>query len=112
MSKNFEKHLDEKAAVDASTIADSSTPWKDRIIEWMTNQPDAAQSFRDVLKHTDPKYTGENYVKRKHCLDSQLTYMRQDYDIRTKNVDDDKIVLLGIQRGDKLIPFKNAKKYL
>lgn len=50
MALNFEKHLDSSKAVDAKSVADSSTPWKDRIIEWMTNQPDAAQSVEAILK--------------------------------------------------------------
>ncbi len=112
MSLDFTKHLSEKDAVDAKAVADSSTPWKDRIIQWMTSQQEAAQSVEQILKATDPKYTGDNLSKRKHCLDSQLTYMRQDYSIRTKSVDEDKIVLLGVQKGEKLIPFKNAVKYL
>lgn len=112
MALNFEKQLDSSKAVDAKSVADSSTPWKDRIIEWMSSQPEAAQSVEAILKATDPKFTGDNLGKRKHCLDSQLTYMRQDYNIRTKSIDEDKIVLLGVQKGEKLIPFKNAVKYL
>ena len=112
MGLNFEKQLDPKSAVAATSVADSATPWKDRIIQWMTSQEEAAQSVRAILEATDPKFTGDNLGKRKHCLDSQLTYMRQDYNIRTKSVDDDKIVLLGVQKDDKVIPFRNAVKYL
>ena len=112
MSRTFENALDPKQAIEMKNVADSTTPWKDRIIAWMSTQPEAAQPIEAILKATDPKFTGENLVKRRHCLDSQLTYMRQDYDIRTKFVDNDKLVLLGVQKGEKLIPFRNAIKYL
>ena len=110
----FDDLIDESKAVKADSIANSSTPWKDRIIQYMTNLPadEAAQTHKQILEQTDDKYDETNYSKRKHCLASQFTYMRQDYNIRTLTVNEDKIVLVGIERDDKLIPFKNAVKFV
>ena len=116
MSK-FDAHLNEEAAVDKSTVVDNSKPWKERIVEWMVDQDDAKQKFTAILEATDDKYDPDSdnkkfrYENRKHCLDSQLTYIRQDYDIRTR-VDGESVILLGIERGDKLVPFTNAVEYL
>ena len=117
MSK-FDKQLDPNKAVDASTITDSSTPWKERIVDWMISQPEAAHTPVEILEATDDKFDPKasdkkfHYPARKHCLDSQMTYIRQDYDIKTKQLDGDKIVLLGMVRDGKLVPFKNAVKYV
>ena len=117
MSK-FDKQLDKSKAVDASTITDSSTPWKERIVNWMIEQDEAAHTPAEILEATDEKYDPKSPEKkfhfpaRKHCLDSQMTYIRQDYDIKTKQLEGDKIVLLGMVRDGKLVPFKNAVKYL
>jgi len=108
---DFTKHLDETKTVDAKTVVDSSTPWKDRIVQFMINSKEAALTDKEILEATDPNYNTENFENRKHCLDSQFTYIRKDFNIRTKKVDN-KTVLLGIQREDKLTPFKNAVKYL
>ena len=112
MGIDVTKLTDESKAVDASTIADGTTPWKHRIVEFMANRKEPAASVEEILKATDPKYNGENLSKRRHCLTSQLTYLRQDEGIVTKTLDDEKIVLLGVKREDKVIPFKNAIKYL
>lgn len=111
MSDKFKALLDESKTIDASTITNSSTPWKDRIIEYMTSQPDAACTDAQILEATDDKLSDTNFTKRKHCLDSQFTYLRQDYHIHTKKVDN-KTVLLGIEKNNKVVPFKNAVKYL
>jgi hypothetical protein len=116
MSK-FDKALDESKAIEASQIPDASTPWKERIVEFMTSSPQAAHTPHEILEATDPKYDpkstdkSKHFPARKHCLDSQLTYITQDYDIR-RTWDGDKVVLLGVVRNEKLIPFKNAVKYL
>lgn len=112
MGIDVTKLVDEKAAVEASTIVDGTTPWKHRIVEFMAHREDAPASVEEILKATDPKFNGENLSKRRHCLASQLTYLRQDEGIVTKTLDDEKIVLLGVKRGDKVVPFKNAVKYL
>ena len=112
MSKQFDSMLDPKAAVDVDSIADGSTPWKERIIAYMISTPEAAHSPTEILTNTDPKYNEENYDARKHCLDSQLHYIRRDFNIRTKTLDDSKVVLLGIVRDKKLVPFKNAVSHL
>ena len=109
---NVDKLIDPKAAVDAKSVVDGTTPWKHRIVEYCANKPDGAATVEEILKNTDPKFNGENLAKRRHCLASQLTYLRQDEGIVTKTLDDEKIVLLGVKREDKVIPFKNAVKYL
>ena len=108
----FEASLDPKKAVEVSTIADGTTPWKERIITYMISTENAAHSPVEILENTDPKYNKENYDARKHCLDSQLTYIRQDFNIRTKTLDDSRVILLGVVRDDKLVPFKNAVDHL
>ena len=106
------KLLNEKEAVDRNSINDGTTPWKHRIIEFCASQEDGAVSKEALLKATDHKYDGTNLSKRSHCLASQLTYLRKDDGIVTKSLDNDRIVILGIEREDKVIPFKNAIKYL
>lgn len=107
---DFTKQLDESKAVDASTVTSSTTPWKERIVEFLIENQ--ASTAEEILTKTDAKYDGNNFTKRKHCLDSQLTYIRQDFNILTKTVDENKIVLLGVVKDKKLIPFKTAEKYL
>lgn len=107
---NFDNMLDPKASVDIKTIS-STKSWKQRIVELMTSSDKSLFTYKEILEHTDPNFTGDNYTSRKHCLDSQMTYIRQDYKIVTKKIDD-KVCLLGVIKGDKLIPFKNAKQHV
>lgn len=53
------------------------TPWKERIVEYLLEKRGRAL-ITDVLKATDPDPNPERYRQRKHCLDSQKTYMKQD----------------------------------
>ena len=118
-SKKFLTAVDESAAVDSNTVEDSSVPWKQRIVEWMTAQPEPVHTVKQILEATDAVYDPKNkdeshFRSRKHCLDSQMTYIRQDYGIRTKTFGDQGIALLGIDNKEtkKLIPFKNAVSLL
>lgn len=118
-SKKFENLVDDKAAVDLDTVADSTIPWKQRIVEWMTKQEEPIHTAREILEATDQSFNPKasdkgHYIGRKHCLDSQLTYIRQDYGIRTRSFGDQGVALLGIENREtkKLIPFKNAVSLL
>lgn len=119
VAKKFEAVLDEKNAVDISTIPDNNVPWKQRIVEWMTSQPEAVHTAQEILKATDGQYDPKvvdrsHFNGRKHCLDSQLTYIRQDYGIRTRSFGEKGVALLGVENKEtkKLIPFKNAVSLL
>lgn len=105
MSK-FEKMLSE-TEIDATSIKSSSEPWKERIVSYLIDREDPLATYEEILEATDDKYNGDNFNKRKHCLDSQFTYIRQDLNILTKKVDD-KIAVLGIVKEDKLRVFTNA----
>lgn len=99
--------LDESRAIDANSISTSST-WKERIVTFMTSADEAEHSIVEILEATDPIFDGKNLSKRKKCLESQLTYIRQDLDIHIKRVND-QVTLVGLIRDKKLIPFSNVK---
>jgi len=105
----FDKFVDETVeAIDANTVA-STTAWKDRIVEFLMDNQGA--STRDILEATDPNFTGDNFTKRKHCLDSQITYARQDYNLVIQK-QDDKYLLRGVIKDKKLHTFLSASEYL
>jgi len=85
--KDLTKMVDEKKTV----AAKSNSSWKDRILEYLLEQPDKTATVIDVLKATDDKFVeGQNLTKREHCLASQRTYMKDMF------ADDKKVPYFGI----------------
>lgn len=98
--------IDEKAEpINAAAV--NQTPWKNRIIDYLLTKKNHTATIKEVLKATDDKYNEENYSKRKHCLDSQKTYMKQDLNVIAA-YQDDTIKLVGVYNPKKNIiqPFK------
>lgn len=110
MSK-FSAHLDATQTLDAAKFATSSTPWKERIATYLIENQN--KTSKEILKATDPKFDGTNYSSRKHCLDSQITYMRQDYNMVVRH-ENDKYILLGIidPKTNKMTPFTSALPFI
>lgn len=109
---NLDQLVAEESAVSAATVKTSNVSWKELIVQHMTSQEEPFQTIESVLKATDASYDGSNYSKRKKCFESQMTYIRQDLSIHVSRAADDKVALVGVIRGDQLIPFKNAVSLL
>jgi len=84
------------------------TPWKERITDFLIENKGRAK-ITDVLKATDPSPDPTCYRMRKHCLDSQKTYMGQDLNV-IASYDGEYMILDGVRdpKTNKVHPFKYA----
>jgi len=82
------------------------TPWKERITDYLIEHKGKAKIV-DVLKATDPSPDPARYRMRKHCLDSQKTYMGQDLNV-IASYDGEYMILDGVRdvKSGKVHPFK------
>lgn len=103
---DYTKLVDTSKEIKANT---SSKSWKHIIIEYLLTQPNHTAPIKEVLTNTDPKYTVDNYSKRKHCLDSQKTYMKQDLNVIAE-YNDTNMRLIGVldPKKDVIHPFKSS----
>ena len=100
----LEEMVDMKKEV---AVADTSVSFKDRIVKYLLDQKGFAAPVEQLLKDIDPKYDGSNFSKRKHCLDSQKTYMKQDLNVYASYVDEGKTMQLdGLKIDGVVRPFK------
>jgi hypothetical protein len=85
----------------------SGTPWKERIVNYLLDQKGYRAPIKKVLEVTDEKYDPNKYRARKHCLDSQKTYMKQDLLVHA-SYDGEDMVLVGLEdkKTGKVHPFK------
>jgi hypothetical protein len=89
-----------------ATVASSSVPWKERIVNFLLDQKDHRAPIKTVLEKTDEKHDPAKYLSRKHCLDSQKTYMKQYLNVHA-GYDGDDMYLIGLEdkKTGKVHPF-------
>lgn len=114
---DLSKIVDDKQVIEVTA---TGRTWKDEIVDFLFAQDGYEAPVKLVLEKTDPKHAPESFRKRKHCLDSQKTYMKDMY-LGNKSVQFDGIAasytdngksmkLVGVYNKDGNIhPFKEIK---
>lgn len=105
------KDLSKLVDTTKEVTAVSGIPWKERIVDYLLTKPGYRAPIKQVLADTDEKHDPNNYSKRKHCLDSQKTYMKQDLNVIAEWQGED-MVLVGLYdpKKDVINPFKAPKE--
>lgn len=98
MNEKMQARLSDET-VELSAV-DTETNWKQRIVEFLLEQPGLKAPNIEILKNTDPEFRNEkdkaHLRKRLHCLASQRTYMRQDLNLVLKHSNDE-TQLIGVR---------------